>query len=64
MDYAKAVKKLREKLIMTQSEFAVLLNVSAITISRWESGVFEPTIKAKRKLAKLFTDNNIEVEQK
>ena len=64
MNYAKAVKQLRERIIMTQSEFAKLLGVSAITVSRWESGVFEPTIKVKRKLSQLFMDYNIEVEQK
>lgn len=64
MNYAQAIKKLRTQLILTQSEFADLLGVSLITVSRWESSVFEPTTKLKRKLSELFKANNIEVEEK
>jgi len=59
MDYALMIKKLREKLILSQTELADLLDVSYITVNRWENGVFEPTIKAKRKLMALFRENNI-----
>lgn len=40
MDYAKLVKKLRDKLILSQYEFAELLGVSYTTVSRWENGKF------------------------
>lgn len=36
MNYAKIIKKLREKLILTQTEFAEILGVSFTTVSRWE----------------------------
>lgn len=35
---------------MTQEEFAKLLDVSFVTINRWETGKYVPTIKARRKL--------------
>jgi DNA-binding XRE family transcriptional regulator len=44
-------------MFLTQSEFAKLLNVSFSTINRWENGRCEPTMKAKRKLNKLFQKN-------
>lgn len=62
MKYAVAIKKLRKKLLLTQSEFAELLGVKLVTVSRWESGKFEPTMRMKRKLRELFEKNNIEIE--
>ncbi len=63
MDYAKLVKKLREKLILTQNEFAGLLGVNYTSVSRWENGSFEPTIKIKRKIIDLCKKNNIKLEE-
>lgn len=62
MKYTVAIKKLRKKLLLTQSEFAELLGVKLVTVSRWESGKFEPTMRVKRKLRELFEKNNIEIE--
>ena len=49
MDYQRLVKELRVKLILSQQEFADLLNVSFASINRWETGRHEPTIKVKGK---------------
>ena len=54
MSYAEAIKKLRNKMILSQMEFAKLLGVSFTSVNRWETGRYEPTIKVKRKLALLF----------
>ena len=62
MTYAEAIKKLRNKMLLTQMEFAEYLGVSFASISRWETGRFEPTMKIKRKLAPLFEKYEIEVE--
>ena len=62
MKYANAIRKLRRKLLLTQNEFAELLGVKLVTVSRWESGKFEPTMRVKRKLRELFEKNNIEIE--
>lgn len=61
-DYPALVKKLRDKLIISQEELAKLLEVSFATINRWENGHTEPTIKAKRKFFELCKENGIEVE--
>jgi len=61
MTYAEAIKKLRNKMILTQTEFADLLEVSFGAVNRWESGKYKPTTKTKRKLAPLFEKYNIEV---
>ncbi len=38
MVYSEAIKTLRKKLILSQTEFAKLLSVSYATVNRWESG--------------------------
>lgn len=63
MDYAKLIKKLRDKLIMTQTEFAVLLGVSYTTVCRWEKKIFEPTTKVKRRIVQLCKENDIALEE-
>ncbi len=62
MTYAKKVKKLREVMLISQGELGDLLNVSVVTVNRWENDRFEPTIKIKRKLQALFKENNIKIE--
>ena len=64
MDYQRLVKELRLKLILSQQEFADLLNVSFASINRWETGKHEPTIKIKRKIVELCKQYNIDMEEK
>ncbi len=64
MPYSEAIRILRNKMLLTQTEFAEYLGVSFGTVNRWESGRFEPTMKLKRKLAPLFEKYNILVEVK
>jgi DNA-binding transcriptional regulator YiaG len=61
MTYSEAIKKLRTKMILTQTEFATLFNVTFGTVNRWESGKYEPTTKVKRKLQPYFEKYGIEV---
>lgn len=63
MTYKEAVKKLRLKMLMTQDEFAKLLDVSFATINRWETGKYVPTIKVRRKLRPYFEKYNFEVDK-
>jgi DNA-binding transcriptional regulator YiaG len=62
MDYRTIVKKLRNKLVLSQQEFAILLGVSFTSVNRWENGKSEPTIKVKRKILNLCKENGVGVE--
>jgi len=62
MDYSKLIKSLREKMLLTQTEFAEKLGVSFGSVNRWENGKHEPTMKVKRQLKKLFIKYEIEEE--
>lgn len=57
MNYPEKIKEYREKTLVTQTELAKKLGVSFASVNRWEKGKFEPTMKIKRKLRKLF--NNV-----
>ena len=59
MDYAKYILELRKKMSLTQSELALLLGVGVVSASRWEQGHFEPTLKVKKQLRRLFKEANI-----
>lgn len=54
MEWAKTIKLLREKMLLTQQEFASKLDVSFASVNRWENGEHEPTMKVKRQLMKLM----------
>jgi len=53
IDYEKTVKDLRNKMILTQIEFAEMMSVSFATINRWENGVSEPTKLIKKRVVGL-----------
>ena len=63
MDYQKLIKDLREKLILSQEDFAKLLGVSFSTVNRWETSKHDPTIKVKRKIIELCKQNDIDIEK-
>ena len=47
---------------LTQSELALLLGVGVVSVSRWEQGHFEPTLKVKKQLRRLFKEANIMID--
>jgi len=54
MDYKVMIKKLRNKMFLTQTEFAKEIGVSIASVARWETGENEPTMRIKKKLNDLF----------
>ncbi len=63
IDYQKAVKDLRDKLNMTQAEFAKMLGVSFTSINRWENGQNRPTTTVRKQIVELCKENNIELKE-
>lgn len=47
-NYAEVIKKPRDKMLLSQEEFAKVLGVSYASINRWKNGKHEPTIKIKK----------------
>lgn len=59
MDYPKLIREYREKKFISQADLAKILKVSSITVNRWENGHFEPTLRCKRELIKLFKKSHM-----
>lgn len=57
------IKELRLKMMLSQVEFAKILNVASETVNRYENGKSQPTFKVQRKLAELMKQYEIEVQQ-
>ena len=58
------VKQLREKLILSQTEFAELIGVTFSTVNRWENGRCQPPYKLRRRLAQMCEEHGIKLEDK
>jgi DNA-binding transcriptional regulator YiaG len=61
--YPSAIRRLRAKLNISQTELAAILGVSFTSVNRWEKGHHQPTVIAKEKLRELFIENNIKFER-
>ncbi len=61
MKYSEIIKYIRNKLLLTQTEFAELLGVSFETVNRWENSKNEPSMKIKRKIVAIMKEHQIEV---
>ena len=51
--WAEITKDVRKRLSLTQAELAEKLGVCYASVNRWEQGHHEPTMKERRKLAKI-----------
>lgn len=59
LSFSEAILKLRTKLNVSQKELAKIMNVSFVSINRWENGHFEPTKLQKERLKEIFEINDI-----
>ena len=62
MKYMEAIKTLRLKMYLTQTEFCELFGVTFGTVNRWESGKNSPRLKMKRQMLPYFKKYNIDLE--
>lgn len=60
MDFGVAVKEIRIKSLLSQSDFARELGVSFSTVNRWEKGKAVPSFKALKKMKEFCSANNID----
>ena len=60
MSFSKEIKMLRERLYLTQNEFAKALNVSFSTVNRWEKGKARPNISTMKEVKKFCEDKKVD----
>lgn len=59
MDFKYKVKYAREKLVLSQAEFAKELGVAFASVNRWENGVRVPTYALQRRFYEYCSDKGI-----
>ena len=64
MKYAKAIKLLREKMLVSQSELAKMLGTTQVSVHRQETWQFEPSFKAKRQLKSILLNTKLILKNK
>ena len=57
MSLSETIKQTRQKLFMSQEDFAASIHVSVATINRWENGRSKPNLTAMKNI-KSFCEKN------
>lgn len=60
MGLGEVIKQTRQKMFLTQDEFASELEVSISTVKRWELNKAKPNMKAMKAIKSFCDKNNIE----
>lgn len=63
-DYRILIPELRAEMNVSQEDFAKVLGVAAVSVSRWENGHAKPTKLVQVKIKKLLLRYDIKVEEK
>ena len=50
MNFPNEIKKLRERALLTQTEFADIVGVVFSTVNRWEAGKARPNIRTMKNI--------------
>jgi DNA-binding transcriptional regulator YiaG len=64
MGFSDTVKQIRQTLRISQEELAHALNVSYVTINRWENGRSEPNRMAKAVFYAFCEKNGVIIQEK
>lgn len=62
MNFPEEIKKLRERALLTQREFAEIVDVAFSTVNRWEAGKARPKIKAMKNIKAYCEKNSLSYE--
>jgi DNA-binding transcriptional regulator YiaG len=63
MEFKDKVKFVRQKLILSQQEFAKVLGIGFSTLNRWENGLQEPHYRGQRSFKELCEKHGIKFEE-
>lgn len=62
MGFHNEIKRIRQRLFLTQQEFTKVIGVAFSTVNRWESGRAKPNLKAMKSINTFCLDNDISYE--
>ncbi len=63
MSLCELIRNMRKRALLSQEDFAKLLNVSVGTINRWENGKTKPNIMAMKKIKAFCEEKSISFEE-
>ena len=63
MSLCELIRNMRKRALLSQEEFARLLNISVGTVNRWENGKTKPNITAMKKIKAFCVDKSIPFEE-
>lgn len=64
MTFAEKVKKARAELMISQEDFAKLIGVSRVTVTRWESQGYKPQFLTEKKFENFCESRGISFKDK
>lgn len=59
MSLSETIKQTRQKLFMSQEDFAASIHVSVATINRWENGRSKPNLTAMKNIKSFCEENRL-----
>ena len=59
MNFPEEIKKLRERSLLTQTEFAEIVGVAFSTVNRWEAGKARPNINTMKNIKSYCEKNSL-----
>ena len=62
MEFAERIRVLRQKMFLSQDEFAKRINVSLSTVNRWEMGRSKPNLTAMRSIKEFCSENSLDYD--
>ena len=63
MEFKEKVKVARQKLLLSQQEFAKELGIGFTTLNRWENGLRQPNYRGQRAFRELCEKHGIKFEE-
>lgn len=60
MEFAEQIRMTRQRVFLSQDEFAKVLHVSLSTVNRWEMGKSKPNLTAMKQIKEFCRENSLE----
>ncbi len=62
MKFAEQIRIIRQRMFLSQDEFAKVLHVSLSTVNRWEMAKSKPNLTAMKQIKEFCSENGLEYD--
>ena len=62
MEFAEQIRMMRQRMFLSQEEFAKTLHVSLSTVNRWEMGKSKPNLTAMKQIKEFCGKNGLDYQ--